>query len=124
MAGVLEHLAFEVIIVDLGDLFLESFLLSVGSNDSEAIVSLREVSVEFVRLFLHHTAGLSLSIHGVILQSIEQIHVDCNGDEHVGRKVNSESDLQNTVSDGIEDPVDVPEESSIGTANITCEVAE
>jgi hypothetical protein len=45
MAGVLEHLAFEVIIVDFGDLFFESFLLSVGSNDSEAIVSLREVSV-------------------------------------------------------------------------------
>jgi hypothetical protein len=40
MAGILKHLAFQIIVVDLGDLLFKILLLSISSDDSKAIEGL------------------------------------------------------------------------------------
>ena len=98
VTSILEYLALQVVVIDLDDLGLEFILLFISSDESEAIEGLREVSVLLLLAFLHHSACLSLTVHGVALEAIQEVHVDGHSYEHVGREVDSECNLKQAVS--------------------------
>jgi hypothetical protein len=99
-------------------------LLSKGSDESNSIKGFSEVSVLFSRYLLHYSTTFSLSIIGVVLKIPEKEQVKRNCDDHPGREVDSKTDLESTVSNRIENPVDVPEESSISASNVFSKVFE